>query len=157
MKKISIIFVLFMTLFTFLGCVSQNNVISMMDYEINGYEVNNYANASMEVVDSSISNQGLTVLFNYSGDNNGSTGSWFSLFYYEDNVWKDPQYIVDEDVMWTSEAYIVEKNKTSEMQVNWDWLYGELSTGRYLIVKQFINHREPGDYDIYYLASEFTI
>jgi len=146
-----------MTLFTFLGCVSQNNVISMMDYEINGYEVNNYANASMEVVDSSISNQGLTVLFNYSGDNNGSTGSWFSLFYYEDNVWKDPQYIVDEDVMWTSEAYIVEKNKTSEMQVNWDWLYGELSTGRYLIVKQFINHREPGDYDIYYLASEFTI
>jgi len=59
--------------------------------------------------------------------------------------------------MWTSEAYIVEKNKTSEMQVNWDWLYGELSTGRYLIVKQFINHREPGDYDIYYLASEFTI
>lgn len=54
-------------------------------------------------------------------------------------------------------AYIVEKNHSSEMMVGWEWLYGELPEGRYLIVKQFTNHRAPGDNDNFYLACEFTI
>ncbi len=59
--------------------------------------------------------------------------------------------------MWPMIAYIVEKDQASQMSIDWEWLYGDLSTGRYLIVKQFMNRRGPGDYDEYYLACEFTI
>ncbi|MDT8337248.1 MAG: hypothetical protein RQ856_05415 [Candidatus Izemoplasmatales bacterium] len=48
-------------------------------------------------------------------------------------------------------------NQASQMSINWEWLYGELSTRRYLIVKQFTNYRGPDDFDNYYLAYEFTI
>jgi len=66
-------------------------------------------------------------------------------------------YVVEGNIGWTTIAYIVEKNRASEMSIDWEWLYGELPTGRYLIVKEFINHRGPGENDQYYLACEFTI
>jgi hypothetical protein len=43
------------------------------------------------------------------------------------------------------------------MEINWENLYGDLSSGRYLIVKQFDNREEPGEVDMYYLACEFSI
>ncbi len=71
--------------------------------------------------------------------------------------WVMIPYIVDGDILWTTIAYIVEKNQASQMSIDWEWLYGELSAGRYLIVKLFANYRGPGDVDNYYLACEFTI
>jgi len=157
MKKIFILLVVVLILITLSSCNNQNSTITMMSYEIDEYEVNNYSDASMVILDESITSKGLTLEFNYYGEDEGTTGTWYTIFLYEDSKWNEMSYITDENIAWTMIAYIVEKNQASQMSLDWEWIYGELSTGRYLIVKQFTNHRGPGDFDNYYLACEFTI
>lgn len=157
MKKMTLMMVAILVILAISGCHNQDNVISMTDYDLQAYEVNNYADASMEIVDGSISNKGLTVALNYDGEDEGTTGTWFTIFYDDNNEWKEQPDIVEGDFAWAMIAYVVERNQTSEMQIGWAWLYGELPTGRYLIVKQFMNRRGPGDYDQYYLACEFIL
>jgi len=157
MKKIVSLFIVFLVAFVLSGCNSQNTTISMMSYELDEYAVNNYSDASMVILDESITNKGLSLEFNYDGEDKGTVGAWYTIFLYEDNEWNELSYIIDGDIAWNMIAYIVEKNRASELSINWEWLYGELSSGRYLIVEQFTNHRGPGDYDNYYLACEFTI
>lgn len=157
MKKVLVLIVVLLISISLLGCNNQNTHTTMLSYELDEYEVNNYSDASMVIVDETISSKGLNLEFYYYGEDQGQTGSWYSLFVYTDNEWNAVSYIIDDNVAWTMIAYIVENNKASEMSIDWEWLYGELSTGRYLIVKEFTNHRGPGDNDNYYLACEFTI
>jgi len=157
MKKILVLLVVVFISILLSGCNNENTKITMMSYEIDEYEVNNYSDASMVILDESITSKGLTLEFNYYGEDEGTTGTWYTIFIYEDDEWNELPYIVDGDIFWTMIAYIVEKNQASQMSIDWEWLYGELSAGRYLIVKQFSNHRGPGDFDHYYLACEFTI
>jgi len=139
------------------GCNDHNAVISMKSYELTEYEVNIYSDASMAIVDESVTSKGLSLEFRYGGEDEGLTGTWYALFLYDGNKWNQLPDIVDGDVGWISIAYVVKKNRASELSIDWEWLYGELPAGRYLIVKGFINHRSPGDNDQYYLACEFTI
>jgi hypothetical protein len=157
MKRIVLLFVAFLVAFVLSGCNNQNTTITMMSYEIAEYEVNNYFDASMLIVTDSITNKGLSLELNYYGKDEGITGPWYTILLYEDNQWNELPYVVDGDVGWNLPAYPVEKNHSYEMAIDWEWLYGELSAGRYLIVKQFTNHRDSGDNDKYYLACEFTI
>ncbi len=157
MKRIVLLFVISLVSFVLSGCNNSNTTISMMSYELDEYEVNNYSDASMIILDDSMTNIGLTLEFNYYGDDEGTTGTWYTIFIYEGNEWNELSYIIDGNVAWNLIAYIVEKNHGSQMSINWEWLYGELSAGRYLILKQFTNYRGPGELDNYYLASEFTI
>lgn len=156
MKKILVLFVVVFISIALSGCNSQNT-ITMMSYEIDEYEVNNFSDASMVILDDSISSMGLTLELNYYGEDEGTTGAWYSIYIYEDSNWNELSYAIDDNVMWPMIAYIIEKNHASQMSIDWEWLYGDLSTGRYLIVKQFMDRRGPGDYDEYYLACEFTI
>lgn len=156
MKKILLIFVIFSITIIFFGCNKQNT-ISTMSYEIDEYEVNDYSDANMVVLDDSISSKGLTLEFNYYGDDAGQYGAWYTLFIYEDGEWNELSYIIEENVGWNLWACIVERNQANKASIDWEWLYGELSTGRYLIVKEFTNYRGPGDFDDYYFADEFTI
>ena len=157
MKKILALLIVVFISIALSGCNKQNTTITMMSYELDEYEVNDYSDASMVISDESITSKGLLLEFNYYGEDEGTTGTWYTIFFYEDNDWNELSYITDEEVFWTMIAYIVENNQDSQMSINWEWLYGELSAGRYLIVKQFSNHRGPGDFDHYYLACEFTI
>jgi len=157
MKKTLVLLVVVFISIALSGCNNQNTKITMMSYEIDEYEVNNYSDASMVILDESITSKGLSLEFYYYGEDEGTTGTWYSILIYEDDKWNGLPYIVDGDIVWTTIAYIVEKNQASQMAIDWEWLYGELSAGRYLIVKQFANHRGPGDFDNYYLACEFTI
>jgi len=157
LRRVIFLFVVFVEAFVLFGCNDQNTVVSMKNYELTDYEVNIYSDASMVIVDESVSSEGLTLEFHYCGEDKGLTGTWYTLFLYDGNEWNDLPYVVEGNIGWTTIAYIVEKNRASEMSIDWEWLYGELPTGRYLIVKEFINHRGPGENDQYYLACEFTI
>ena len=71
--------------------------------------------------------------------------------------WKEVETVIDkQQVGWTSEAYMILEDSTSEWEVNWEWLYGELPVGKYRIGKQITDWREPGDYDtvVYHVPFE---
>lgn len=73
-----------------------------------------------------------------------SGGEWYSI--------KLP-----DDIAYHMIAYVVEPGETGIWQINWEYAYGELPMGKYRMVKDLMDYRAPGDYDEYYLATEFEI
>ena len=62
------------------------------------------------------------------------------------------------EVNWTLEAWLIPKDRVTEWEVEWEWLYGQLSEGKYRIGKEITDFRDTGDYDtaIYYAEFEIT-
>ena len=105
---------------------------------------------------SDVTATGATVIFSQSGGNPSgelTTGSYYRI----ENKDKELSYIVEGDVAWTSEAYMIRKDGTVSMNVNWEWLYGNLEPGTYRLVKQVTDFRGPGDFDEKEYSAEFTI
>lgn len=99
---------------------------------------------------------GLTVVFKQSGGN--PTGELMTGSYYRlENKDKELAYIVEGDVAWTAEAYMIQKDGETEMQANWEWLYGTLEPGTYRIFKGVTDFRGPGDFDEKEYYAEFTV
>ncbi len=86
-----------------------------------------------------------------------NTGSWYKIEKNVDGKWQELGYLPDENVCWTSEAIVINKNERTTFEVDWKWLYGELSEGYYRIGKKIMDLRQPGDFteDIYY--AEFNV
>ena len=63
----------------------------------------------------------------------------------------------DKEVGWTAEAWIIPMNDTVEWEVDWEWLYGSLTEGRYRIGKEIMDFRGTGDYDKEMHYAEFEI
>lgn len=99
---------------------------------------------------------GLTVVFTQSGGN--PTGELMTGSYYRlENKDKELAYIVEGDVAWTAEAYMIQKDEEIKMQANWEWLYGTLEPGTYKIYKEVMDFRGPEDFDEMEYSAEFTV
>lgn len=86
------------------------------------------------------------------------TGSWYIVEKWTQmDGWKEVETVIaKQQVGWTSEAYMILEDSTSEWEVNWEWLYGKLPVGKYRIGKQIMDWRSSGDYDtvVYYALFE---
>ena len=86
------------------------------------------------------------------------TGSWFIIENWtEENGWKEMPYVVEGDIAWTEEAWMINTDDVCEWDINWEYLYGAIPEGKYRIGKEIMDFRGPGDFDkaIYY--AEFII
>ena len=110
-----------------------------------------------------ITANGLTLVCTQTGgEATGSlqTGSWYIIEKWTQATgWTEVDYVSQEyDITWTQEAYMIPKEEKIEWEVNWEWLYGKLPTGKYRIGKEIMDFREAGNYDsaIYYAEFEIT-
>ena len=69
----------------------------------------------------------------------------------ENNIWKELNTITD-NYGWNDIGYNVGKDKKLELNINWEWLYGKLNTGKYRIVKSIPNSNNKK-----YFSKEFII
>ena len=108
-----------------------------------------------------ITASGLTIVCSHSGGENAaelSTGSYYVIQKLENTGWIDVEYAPQEyDIAWTSEAWIIQKEGTTKWDVNWEWLYGELSAGEYRIGKEIMNFKAAGEYETELVYAEFVI
>ena len=105
--------------------------------------------------------KGLTIVCIHSGGENVAelnTGSYYVIQKSEKTGWVDVEYLPQEyELTWTSEAWIIQKEGTTQWDVNWEWLYGELSAGEYRIGKEIMNFRGTGDFDEEMVYAGFVI
>lgn len=86
------------------------------------------------------------------------TGSWYILERWtKETGWKEMPYIIEGNIGWTSEAWMIPKNDTREWEVNWEWLYGAIPSGKYRIGKEIMDFKGTGDYDNAIYFAEFEI
>ncbi len=58
---------------------------------------------------------------------------------------------------WEDMAYLIDPELGIQIELDWESVYGTLSTGHYRVNKQFTDYRAPGDYDQYEIYAEFDI
>ena len=86
------------------------------------------------------------------------TGSWYILeTWTKEKGWIQMPYVIDGEIGWNDIAWIISMDGTTEMEVNWEWLYGKLPTGKYRIGKEITDYRSSGDFDTAIYYAEFEI
>ena len=83
-------------------------------------------------------------------------GDEYKIQYFENEDWIDVKTIRD-DYGWNAIAYILKGKETKEIEFDWEWLYGNLSKGKYRLIKSIDYFRKSGDYDEYIVSAEFSI
>ena len=86
------------------------------------------------------------------------TGSWYILERWtQETGWKEMPYVIDGEIGWTSEAWMIPMEVTCEWEVDWEWLYGSVPKGKYRVGKSIMDFRGTGDYDTAVYFAEFVI
>lgn len=85
------------------------------------------------------------------------TGAPYSLETTVNNEWQPVETKTREPLVWNALAYSVKMNDITEMNINWEYGYGELKPGYYRLIKEFDDFRAPGDFDKETYEVYFTI
>jgi len=107
-----------------------------------------------------VTKKGLTLrIEQFGGNPTGelSTGEWFKLEKTTDDGWQEVQTNPLIDFAWNSIAYKINKNDITTIDVEWEWLYGELKPGYYRLSKEVMDFRASGDFDKEIYQVHFTI
>ena len=109
-------------------------------YEIeNEYKVENIDGITMTIKEGTLTNTSATIIITDTTNNENIYGSYYRIDKYEFNNWKVLDIIFKGNYAWTSIGYLVDKDNKLEMDINWFNFYGELSKGKYRIVKKVNN------------------
>ena len=128
------------------------------DWEPTTYEtVNNFNGVTMTVKEGTTSSASLTVAFENNSSSQCIYGEYFLLEKKINGNWYQVPVVIEGDYVFNNIGYDLASVDDGEWAVDWDWLYGSLNTGEYRIVKDILDFRGSGEYDTYYLSTEFTI
>jgi outer membrane murein-binding lipoprotein Lpp len=119
--------------------------------------VNNFEGVSMTVKEGTVSPSGLTVVLESKISGECIYGSFYSLEKEIDGKWCQVPVAIEGAYAFSAIGYSLPSGESRELSVDWKWLYGDMGTGKYRIVKDISDFRGTGDYDVYYLAAEFSI
>ena len=106
-----------------------------------------------------VTSAGLTLICTQSGgiaEGSLETGSEYRIEKNENGNWVEVKTLCE--ACWDMMAYLIPSDTDTEWTVDWSWLYGELSAGRYRISKTIVDFKESGGSrsQIYFAEFEIT-
>lgn len=113
--------------------------------------VNEFSDASISIIESSLTADGISVDIVYTGNDDACLSSHFYLEIFQNDKWYTLPTICDSYVF-NDLAYPI-----GTMDYNWHKLYGTLSPGTYRIITSILIRSESGKYEEHLLAAPFTI
>lgn len=116
-------------------------------------KINDLDGVSMIIKDGTLTGKGATIIITDTSDRENIYGESYRIDKKENNKWIELKPII-ENHAFTSIGYLVDKNNKLELDVNWEWLYGELKNGEYRIVK---DTSEAGEGTSHHITAEFVI
>ena len=111
-----------------------------------------------------VTSTGLTLVVTQSGGEptgNLQTGEAYRLAVLEGATWEVVEELpLPEGVDgrgWNAIAYHIPTEDSTEFEINWEWIYGELPSGKYRLIKNFTDFRKTADYDDFEYWTEFIV
>ena len=127
-----------------LNCISNSTSVeneNRLEASINNYNFNRIPeNVTIEVIESSASPNGVTILITDKNEHYYNWGEQFSVQKKVNKEWYDIKYISD-TVSFTLIGYMPNQNNQLTQKIDWTKYYGELPTGTYRIVKQVYDNK----------------
>ena len=132
----------------------KNDPIVVTEKISSNAELNEIAGVTMRVKEGTLTNKGATIIItDYSGKSH-TYGEEYRIDKLEDGTWKPVDVIIKENYFWNSIGYKIDRNNKLVLEIDWEWLYGSLSSGTYRIVKDAI---EDSTLEKKYFSVEFEI
>lgn len=106
-----------------------------------------------------VTKTGMTVCFEQFGGaalGELETGEWYKIEVLMGSTWQEVPTKM-EDVVWHSIAYMISKNDVTQMDINWEFLYGALPSGEYRLAKEVMDFKETGNFEEEIYFAYFTI
>lgn len=133
------------------GCSSNTDA----DLEPTPYaSVNNLQNVTAMVKDGTLTENGLTILYQNSTDSEFTYGEAYVIEQKINNEWYQVPYLTKDGAVFIEIAYYLSPHSTAEWVTDWERIYGSLEVGEYRLVKEFL---ATGNDEKYYIAMEFNI
>lgn len=107
-----------------------------------------------------VSTTGMKIKFDqFGGENVGElqTGAWFNLEKSVNETWVPVEANPQLEYAWNDVAYQINKNDITELNVEWDRIYGKLDNGYYRLTKEIMNIQEESLLDKNLYTVYFTI
>lgn len=108
-------------------------------------------NVTMEIMDDTLTNTGTKVIITDLSNNYNTYGKDYSIERYENNKWVELKKL-ENNVVTTMEGYEVNEDNILIMEINWEKIYGTL-TSRYRLIKTVRNSFS----DKKYILVEFNL
>jgi len=137
------------------GCTSSDEPVELKKSDIG--EVNTLSNIHLEIVENTLTSEGLTLRIVNDSEKSLVYNGSFSIEQKVNEEWFEVEDVVGGNFAFTDEGLGTNPHESSELSIEWDWLYGELKTGEYRLVKEVLDFRDAGDFDRHFLAVEFEI
>lgn len=109
---------------------------------------------TMSIKEGTLTNVGATVVIKDISSRNNMYGEPYRIDQFVEGEWKELDVVFEGNYAFTSIGYTVGGDNKLELDINWEWLYGKLKSGKYRIVK---DTSYPGEGTTHYLTAEFEI
>lgn len=116
-----------------------------MKYEKPQVEENNeedVSNVVMTIKNGTLSKNSVTVILKNNTDKDYTYGPDFYVEKYDNGKWIQPSTITGDPLVWNSIGYILKSNDSIELNFNFKLAYGELSNGKYRIIKRVFKEED---------------
>lgn len=110
-------------------------------------ELTKLDNISMTIKEGTLTKTSATIIITDLSVDENTYGAYYRIDKKENDKWTELQPIID-NYGFNSIGYLVDENNKLELHHKWDWLYGELESGEYRLVKE-VNNK--------YFSVEFNI
>ena len=107
--------------------------ISIWLSQPNKQKTNQVDGVSIEIKEGTLTNTGATIIITDTTNKDYSYGEPYKIDKKENGKWIEAPK-VKEDVFFNMPAYQLDENNEIVREVNWEWIYGELTPGTYRFV-----------------------
>ena len=90
----------------------------------------------MTIKEGTLSKEGVTVVLKNNIDKDYTYGPDFYVEKYDDGSWKQVSTLTGDPLSWNAIAYPLKANDSVELTLNFKSTYGELSEGKYRVIKR---------------------
>lgn len=90
---------------------------------------------SMSIKPGSVTSKGLTAIIRDENEQTYVYGEWYQLLRSSGDRWEEVPVTIEGDYGFNEIGIMTDENGVLTLEVDWQWLYGELNAGSYRIVK----------------------
>lgn len=115
-------------------------------------KIDDLEGVSMAIKEGTLTKSGATVVITDISFRQNVYGNCYYLEKEENGIWVE--LVPKKDLVFNSMGYFVGEDHILELEVNWEYVYGKLDSGKYRIVK---GTSEPAEGTEHYITAEFVI
>ena len=108
---------------------------------------------SMSIKDGTLKNTGATLILTNNSDKEFQYGNPYKMEIKQNGEW----YKISVEINFTLPAFSLKSKESKEIELNWENVYGKLTSGTYRIIKEINYEKEEGNFETFNVAVEFTI